>query len=177
MSIGSGTEGGVSAVRFSHISIDHQKAGIHIKSNPGRGGHVHDVVYDDVCIRNTTTPIDVETTYIDANAPVEGWINGMAFPVYTGITLHDVQTEGGSGLRLMGSDPQHVTEIRLDGVHVGGIDTMRQQVSNARIMLGPGPSNWVPQGDDVRIDGVAGEGNVRRCNNEFVEFPTDIQQK
>ena len=58
MSIGSGTEGCVSAIRFTDISIDREKAGIHIKSNPGRGGHVQDVIYDDVCIRNTVTPID-----------------------------------------------------------------------------------------------------------------------
>lgn len=72
MSIGSGTEGGISDVRFFDNSLDHMKAGIHIKSNPGRGGLVHNVVFDDICIRNTATPIDLETTYINANAPWEG---------------------------------------------------------------------------------------------------------
>jgi polygalacturonase len=171
MSIGSGTEGGVSAVRFADITIDHQKAGIHIKSNPGRGGHVHDVVYEDICVRNTTTPIDVETTYIDANAPREGWINGAAFPLYTDITLHDVQTKGGSRLRLTGVDAQHVTEIRFDGLHVEGVEAMRQQVSNARITLGPGSSNWTPQGDDVRVTGAAGNGELPECSSRFVVFP------
>ncbi len=171
VSIGSGTEGGVTAVRFIDITIDHQKAGIHIKSNPGRGGHVHDVVYDDVCVRNSTTPIDVETTYIDANAPREGWINGTAFPLYTDIMLHNVQTEGGSRLRLMGVDALHTTEIEFDGVHVAGIETMKQQVSNTRITLGPGPSNWVPQGDDVRFTGTSGSRELPDCTSRFVEFP------
>lgn len=169
MSIGSGTEGGVSSVRFTDITIDHQKAGIHIKSNPGRGGHVHDVIYDDVCIRNTTTPIDIETTYIDANAPRAGWIHGTAFPLYTNITLHNVQTEGGSRLRLTGIDPQHVTQVRLDGVHIAGIETMKQEVSNARVTLGPGPSNWVPNGDTV--SGVAGNRQLPVCSGRFVPFP------
>jgi polygalacturonase len=171
MSIGSGTEGGVSSIRFTDISIDHQKAGIHIKSNPGRGGHVHDVIYDDVCIRNTTTPIDVETTYIDANAPRAGWINGQAFPLYTDITLHDVQTQGGSRLHLSGIDAQHVTEIRLDGVFVGAVDGMKQQVSNAVVTLGPGPSNWFPRGDNVRVQGAAGKRQLPRCEDKFVPFP------
>lgn len=171
MSIGSGTEGGVSAIRFADISIDHQKAAIHIKSNPGRGGHVHDVVFDDICIRNTVTPIDIETTYIDANAPREGWIHGAALPLYTDITLHNVQTEGGSRLRLTGINPEHITEIRFDGVHVGGIDAMEQDVSNARITLGLGPSNWIPQGEDVRVSGAAGNRELPGCGRRFVAFP------
>jgi polygalacturonase len=171
MSIGSGTEGGVSAVRFTDITIDHQKAGIHIKSNPGRGGHVHDVIYDDVCIRDTTTPIDMETTYIDANAPREGWLNGAALPLYTDITLHDVQTEGGSRLRLIGIDAQHVTEIRFDGVRVAGLETMKQQVANARITVGPGETSWIPHGEHVQVEGTAGKRHIPDCGGKFALFP------
>lgn len=171
MSIGSGTEGGVSGVRFTHVTIDHQKAGIHIKSNPGRGGHVQDVVYDDVCIRNTTTPIDVETTYIDANAPRAGWINGTAFPLYTDIVLRDVQTEGGTRLRLTGIDAQHATRIKFDGVRIDGIEKMKQQVSHARITLGPGPSNWIPTGNDVKVNGKASSRQLGTCSDKFVPFP------
>ena len=170
LSIGSGNEGGVSAVRFTDVSIDHQKAGIHIKSNPGRGGHVQDVVYDDVCIRNTVTPIDVETTYIDANAPRAGWVNGTAFPLYTDIVLHNVQTAGGTRLRLTGVDAQHVTQIQFDGVWVGGIAAMKQQVAHARITLGPGPSNWIPAGDDVKVIGQLGRRERTSCSDKFVPF-------
>lgn len=171
MSIGSGTEGGVSAVRVTDLTIDHQKAGIHIKSNPGRGGHVQDVVYDDVCIRNTATPIDVETTYIDANAPRAGWINGTAFPLFTDIVLRNIQTEGGSRLRLTGIDARHITEIQFDGVWIGGIDTMKQQVSHAHITLGPGPSNWTPSGDNVKVSGTPGKRERPSCSTGFVPFP------
>lgn len=171
MSIGSGTEGGVSAVRFTDVTIDHQKAGIHIKSNPGRGGHVHDVTYDHVCIRNTATPIDVETTYVDANAPRAGWVNGTAFPLYTDIVLHDVQTEGGTRLRLTGFDARHVTEVQFDGVQIGSIATMKQQVAHAHIKLGPGPSNWIPAGDDVKVSGKPGRREPASCSDKFVPFP------
>jgi len=171
MSIGSGTEGGVSEVRFVDNTIDHMKAGIHIKSNRGRGGHVHDVVFDNICIRNTATPIDIETTYIDANAPRAGWINGTAFPLFTDITLHNVVTEGGSHLRLMGFDAQHVTELRLDDVHVEGVEKMTQQVSNARVSIGPGSTNWVPKGENVTVSGTSHEGGASSCAAKWVPFP------
>lgn len=172
MSIGSGTEGGVSAVRFVDNTIDHMKAGIHIKSNPGRGGHVHDVVFDGICIRNTTIPVDIETTYIDANAPREGWVNGTAFPLFTDITLRNVFTEGGSRLRLMGFDAQHVTEVRLDGVHVEGWDEMRPQVSNARISIGPGGTNWLPKGENVMVTGTGGDQKASGCGAGWVAYPS-----
>jgi polygalacturonase len=135
------------------------------------------VVFDDICIRNTTTPIDIETTYIDANAPREGWVKGTAFPLFTDITLLNVQTEGGSRLHLMGFDAQHVTEVKLDGVQIAGIEAMKQQASNARITLGPGPSNWVPKGDNVRIEGIGGKRDLPDCTRTFVEFPAQVAPK
>ncbi len=47
MSIGSETNGGVSKIRVSDLSLDGPDNGIRIKSNGSRGGLVHDVVYDD----------------------------------------------------------------------------------------------------------------------------------
>lgn len=171
MSIGSGTEGGVSAVRVSDLTIDHQKAGIHIKSNPGRGGLVTDVVYDHVCIRNTATPINLESTYIDANAPREGWINSSAFPHYTNIVLRNVTTEGGSRLRVMGMDAAHSVELQLDGVWIGGMDKMQQQVQHAHIIIGPGPTNWLPQGEDVSVSGKTVGETGPGCSGQFEDFP------
>ena len=51
MSIGSETNGGASAIRVLDLSIDGADNGIRIKSNSTRGGFVHDIVYEDVCIR------------------------------------------------------------------------------------------------------------------------------
>ncbi len=171
MSIGSGTEGGVSDVEFVDNTLDHMKAGVHIKSNPGRGGLVHNVVFDDICIRNTTTPIDLETTYIDANAPRSGWIHGSALPTYRDIVFHNVQTEGGSKLRLTGVDAQHPTQVQFNGLEIGGIDQMKPTVSHARVTLGPGPSNWVPTGDDVAVVGRPGKASIPACDARFVPFP------
>ena len=171
MSIGSGTEGSVNAVRFVDNTIDHMKAGIHIKSNPGRGGLVHDIVFDNICIRDTATPIDLETTYIDANEPRKDWIHGTAFPTYRNIVLHDVITEGGSRLRLMGVDAGHRTEVKFDGLRVGGINKMKPQAAHAIITLGHGPSNWIPSGEDVTVTGTEGNGELPSCDARFVPFP------
>lgn len=57
MSIGSETNGGVQAIRVKDLSIDGADNGIRIKSNSSRGGLVRDVVYQDVCIRDTKNPI------------------------------------------------------------------------------------------------------------------------
>jgi len=61
MSIGSETNGGVSAIRVTDLSLDGDDDAIRIKSNPSRGGLVHDVVYDDVCIRNSKAPVFMDT--------------------------------------------------------------------------------------------------------------------
>lgn len=171
MSIGSGTEGGVNTVRVTDLTIDHQKSGIHIKSNPGRGGLVTDVIYDDVCIRDTVTPINLESTYIDANAPRQEWIHGTSFPDYTNIVLRNVRTQGGSRLKLSGFGHEHQVQVRFDGVMVGGVENMKEQVSHAQITLGPGPTNWIPKGDDVLVSGTPNKGTLLSCSEMFVRFP------
>ena len=66
MSIGSETNGGVSKIRVFDLSLDGPDNGIRIKSNGSRGGLTQDVVYDDVCIRNSPNPITLDTGYTAA---------------------------------------------------------------------------------------------------------------
>jgi polygalacturonase len=66
MSIGSETNGGVSKIRVFDLSLDGPDNGIRIKSNGSRGGLVHDVVYDDVCVRDSPNPITFDTGYTAA---------------------------------------------------------------------------------------------------------------
>jgi polygalacturonase len=85
MSIGSETDGGVSAVRVSDLSIDGSDNGIRIKSNASRGGLVRDVVYEDVCIRETKNPILMDTHY----TPIGEGRNKV--PHYQNIVLRNVR--------------------------------------------------------------------------------------
>ncbi|MFY9854378.1 MAG: glycosyl hydrolase family 28 protein, partial [Terracidiphilus sp.] len=57
MSIGSGTSGGVDHMLVDDLTIDGADNGIRIKSDRSRGGLVHDLLYRDVCIRDTKNPL------------------------------------------------------------------------------------------------------------------------
>ena len=91
MSIGSETNAGVSTLRVTDLSLDGTTSGIRIKSNVTRGGLVHDVGYDDVCIRNSKTPIDLDTAYTNPGAKQD------SPPTFADITLHTVRIFGGGG--------------------------------------------------------------------------------
>ena len=59
MSIGSGTDGGVDHLLVDDLTIDGADNGLRIKSDPSRGGLVHDVTYRNVCIRNVMNPLGI----------------------------------------------------------------------------------------------------------------------
>ncbi len=86
MSIGSETNGGVSKIRVFDLSLDGPDNGIRIKSNGSRGGLTQDVVYDDVCIRNSPNPITLDTAYTAA-----GTLRGNSPPAMRDITLRNVR--------------------------------------------------------------------------------------
>lgn len=96
MSIGSETNGGVSAIDVSDLTIDGADNGLRIKSNPSRGGLVEGVSYRDVCIRNVKHPIVMDTTY-------DGVVSGALVPEYRRITLDNVRIEGGGKLAPFGA--------------------------------------------------------------------------
>ncbi len=63
MSIGSGTDGGVDHLLVDDLTIDGADNGLRIKSDPSRGGLVHDVVYRNVCIRNVMIQLVITPHY------------------------------------------------------------------------------------------------------------------
>ena len=77
MSIGSETNGGVSAVRVSDLSIDSADNGIRIKSDRSRGGLVQDISYENVCMHNVKNPIIMDPYYSS--------LPGDLIPIYQNI--------------------------------------------------------------------------------------------
>ncbi|HEV2349965.1 MAG TPA: glycosyl hydrolase family 28 protein [Terriglobia bacterium] len=165
MSIGSETEGGVSAIRVSDLSIDGADNGLRIKSNSSRGGQVSDVVYQDVCIRNTKNPI-----LMDSNYPYPGGARNK-FPSFTGIVLRNVRILGGGKLSLQGFDAAHRLQITLDDVSADGLSAARVTATHAQVTLGPGPVNFRPSGDDVQVTGTPGASAPASCRDKFVPMP------
>ena len=90
MSIGSETTGGAEAIRVTDLSIDGASNGLRIKSNTSRGGIVSDVVYSDVCIRDTKNPILMDTHYTASVGPARNLV-----PVFTNIVLRNVRILSG----------------------------------------------------------------------------------
>jgi polygalacturonase len=163
MSIGSETEGGVSAIRVTDLTIDGADNGLRIKSDVSRGGLVRDVVYQDVCMRDVKNPIILDPFY--SKAP------GSLAPLYQDIKLRNVHATGGGKITLLGLDAQHLLGLQLDGVAVDSPSDVR--AAHARFLFGPGSVNIAPTGDDAQTAKTnAGEkGEAPNCNGRFVSFP------
>jgi polygalacturonase len=171
MSIGSETNGGVSALRVFDLSLDGPDSGIRIKSMGTRGGLVQDAVYDDICIRGSARPIDITMAYA-ANGPVKG----PSPPTFRDITLRNVRVSGGGKILFDGYDHDHRAQITLDGVYL--TDQANPPVpytytfDYADITYGAGGSNiQLPPGTDVTITGKPSAGTPASCAEKFVPFP------
>jgi polygalacturonase len=166
MSIGSETNGGVSAIRVTDLSIDGADNGIRIKSNAARGGLVHDVSYSDVCIRNSPNPILLDTAY-SANGSMEGKL----YPSFVDITLHNVSISGGGKISFNGFSKDHRVGVNLDGVLTTDDAPYKYSVAHADFVVGPGPMNLNLTGEDTKVQGTAGATALPSCEAKFVPFP------
>jgi len=169
MSIGSETQAGVSQVRVTDLSLDGTDAGIRIKSQEAYGGLVQDVVYDDVCIRDSKSPILLDTNYSANPKAGKGLI-----PVYQGIVLRNVRISGGGKIVLNGFDATHRIGIQFDGVEVmDGVTSYKFMANHADITVGPGPVNLQMAGADSTVRGKAVKGELGSCKDKFVPFPAE----
>jgi polygalacturonase len=165
ISIGSETDGGLSGMLVTDLSIDGADNGIRIKSNSSRGGEVRNVVYEDVCIRNTANPILMDTHY-----PFTGTARDR-LPWFTGIVLRNVRVTGPGKITLDGLDEQHRLGIAFDNVIVDNVKAVQFVADHAAVKLGPGPVNFKPSGEDVTVEGAAGKGAPNSCQSRFVPMP------
>ncbi len=165
MSIGSETDAGASAIRVTDLSVDSADNAIRIKSNSSRGGMVRDVVYEDVCIRNTKHPILMDTHYSFYGEARD------KLPTFTGIALRGVRIQGGGTVTLDGYDAAHRLGIAFDNVILDNPAAIKVVARHADVALGPGPVNLEVSGEDLNITGHAGEGKGNSCEGKFVPFP------
>lgn len=165
MSIGSETNGGASAIRVTDLSMDGGDNAIRIKSNYSKGGLVHDVVYEDVCIRNVTNPILMDTHYTPLGKATD------LIPVFEDITLRNVRLYDGGKITLDGFDAAHKLRMTWDNVTADAPESMKIAASHTALTLGPGPVNLRASGDDVTVTGTPGAGSPNACAAKFVPFP------
>jgi polygalacturonase len=169
MSIGSETNGGVSKIRVFDLSLDNPDNGIRIKSNGSRGGLVHDVIYDDVCVRDSPNPITFDTGYTAA-----GTVEGNSPPSMRDITLHHVRVSGGGKISFNGYAKDYRVGVTLDDVLLTDAGSYTYSIHHADIVQGPGPANLtLSGGTDSTLQGTPGKGAAASCADEFVPFPQD----
>jgi polygalacturonase len=167
MSIGSETDGGVSRIRVFDLSLDGPDSGIRIKSNGSRGGLTQDVVYDDVCVRNSPNPITLDTAYSAA-----GTLKGNYPPTMRDITLRNVRVSGGGKITFNGYASDYRVAVRLDGVQLAGDGKYTYELNHADLTLGPGATNLeLPAGTDSTLQGSPSKGAPASCADKFVPFP------
>ena len=167
MSIGSETNGGVSSILVRNLSLDGTDNGIRITSNPTKGGLVQDVLYDNICIRNSKYPILFDTAYSFPGKGVQ------LLPVYDGITLRDIRISGGGKLQFNGFDHTHRIGVTLDGVLLLDKPSLyRAQAIHTDLTFGPGPANPIFTGDDSTVTGKEVSGSLPSCAASFIPFPT-----
>jgi polygalacturonase len=169
MSIGSETDGGVSQVEVSDLTIDGANNGLRIKSNTSRGGLVHQVSYNKICMRGVKNPILMDPFYSTER--------GAKPPDLRDIQLHNVFIATPGKITLLGLNADHPLNVTLDGVHISGVLAADIKAAHARIVLGAGGSNVKPAGEDVTVSGaVRSDDSSVVCSGDFVSFPgTDAE--
>jgi polygalacturonase len=166
MSIGSNTDGGVSAIRVSDLTLDGTDNGIRIKSDRSRGGLVNDVHYENVCIRNVTNPVVITPWYTT--------FAGKKLPLYRNIVLKDVHSVTSGWSTVRGLDAENKLDVTFDNVSVEGLKPGEIMAQDADVKVGPRRGNFVPSGDDVAVsyaEGKAENAAPLNCDGRFVPYP------
>lgn len=173
MSIGSETYRGQSYLLVDGLTEDHTTSGIRIKSNVTRGGLVHDLIYENICMRNVANPIAISPYY--TNQTTEGFVDpkyvGDRIPDYKAITIRNVVDTTPGDVLLAGLDDAHMTEVTLDGVKVEGITPEQVHGRFATVTLGPGGTNLDFSKTDIKVVGSPAKGSedgAFSCEGKFV---------
>jgi polygalacturonase len=177
MSIGSETYSGDSYLLVDGLTEDHTTSGIRIKSNVTRGGPVHDLTYQNICMREVKNPIAISPYY--TNQTTEGFedpkYTGDRIPDYKAITIRNVIDTTPGDVLIAGLNDDHRTEVMLDSVQIVGITPAQVHGRFATVTLGSSGTNLNFSGTDIKVvpaakttaDADAAEP-VFTCDEKFV---------
>jgi len=170
VSIGSETNGGAGAILVEDLSIDGADNGLRIKSNASRGGVVQNVVYRDVCIRNTKHPIEMDTHYSASPKTT-----GDLIPQYRDVKLENIRVLDAGLVILEGYDAARPLGLTFDNVIFDTPDAIKVRSSFADVKVGPGRTN-LPVSDGVRLTGMGSDAPSNSCTGKFVPMPKSAAQ-
>jgi polygalacturonase len=177
MSIGSETYSGDSFLLVDGLTEDQTTSGIRIKSNVTRGGPVHDLTYQNICMRGVKNPIAISPYY--TNQTTEGFedpkYTGDRIPDYKAITIRNVIDTTPGDVLIAGLNDDHRTEVTLDGVRIDGVTPAQGHGHFATVTLGPLGTNLSFSGTDIKVvqakgaqSGPATTDPAFSCEGQFV---------
>lgn len=141
--------------------------GIRIKSDVSRGGLVDNIIYRDVCMRDTANAILISTAYNPQFA-------GSSLPEFRHIEMHDVRhvTCMNTTMPVVTMEGHSLTQrtgpVTLDNVIIDNLGPPSVAAEYADFVLGPGAVNFVPDGPGVTVaNNISGNAPPREC-----VFPT-----
>ena len=126
---------------------------------------MHDIRYENVCIRNVTNPIVLTPHYTN--------FSGELLPQYRDITLRNVHILTPGEYIFAGLDAQHELGVTLDNVFAEGLSESHVLAEHANVTLGTAVGNLVPQGPGVTVSARRAVIRARRwpAATRFVAFP------
>ena len=172
MSIGSETVLGQSHLLVDGLVENHTTSGIRIKSNVKRGGPVHDLVYENICMKDVPIPIAISPYY--TNQTVEPFedpkYEGDKIPDYKAITLKNIYSETPGDVLIAGLNEEHRTGITLENVFINGIKPTQVHLDYDDITTGGEGANFPLEGKSVKViaGAVAGKKPTDACEGKFV---------
>jgi polygalacturonase len=172
MSIGSETYTGQSFLFVNGLTEDHTTSGIRIKSNVTRGGPVHDLVYQNICMRDVQNPIAISPYYTNQTTePFEDpQYKGDRIPDYKAITIRNVTSTTPGDVLIAGLNDEHRTEVSLDNVQIHGITPSQMHGHFATIQIGAGGTNIDFSKTDLQISRSMKQKSqsVYSCEGKFL---------
>jgi polygalacturonase len=153
LSIGGGLAAGQSFLLVDDLTEDRTTNGIRVGADGAHGGPVHDLVYQNVCMRGVKRPIAIGP-YGGAPA-AEGAENSQptvgSAPAYKAISISNVIATTPGDVLIAGPNDEHRTEVTLDGVHIEGIMQPQVQGRFATVKIGSRGSNLDFGGTEVKV--------------------------
>jgi polygalacturonase len=157
VSIGSGTRGGVSNITVINCTFNNTEQGIRVKSDPTRGGFVHNLTYLNLRMTNVDFPILIYGSYFATNREFRNFNNltpaiAAKFPrqeitdrtpIYRDILFSNITATAAPGQRaglIWGLPEMNVSNVTLEKVSItadkpfGIFDAQNVRLENCRII-------------------------------------------
>ncbi|CAI9766565.1 unnamed protein product [Fraxinus pennsylvanica] len=117
ISIGSEMSGGVSNVIVENVLVWNSRRAVRIKTAPGRGGHVRNIIYRNLTFDNVRVGIVIKTDY---NEHPDAGFDPKAVPILEDISYSSIHGEGVRvPVRIQGSEEIPVRNVSFRDMSVG----------------------------------------------------------